>query len=63
MKKKHTIEVIDYLIGSYSQGDSVSYEADGKYITVTGEFAVDKNGIRHHIHEFEDGTEMEVTFG
>lgn len=57
---KHKIEVLD----SYKKGFRtwLSYKADDKTINVTGEFQVDKEGLWHHTHEFEDGTEMEFTF-
>ena len=60
MAKKHTIEVIDFeKKGRYNW---VTYKADGKMISVTGEFYIDKDELWHHTHEFEDGTEIEFTF-
>lgn len=60
MAKKHTIKVIDFeKKGRYNW---VMFKADDKTITVNGEFYVDKNGLWHHTHEFEDGTEIEFTF-
>lgn len=57
---KHTIELIDFeKKGRYT---SLTYKADDKIIDVTGEFYIDKEGLWHHTHEFEDGTEIEFTF-
>lgn len=57
---KHTIEVIDFeKKGSHTW---LIYKADNKIINVTGEFYIDKEGLWHHTHEFEDGIEMEFTF-
>ena len=42
--------------------ESVVYLADGIEITVSGEFYVDKSGLRHHTHCFDDGVEMDVVF-
>ena len=57
---KHKIEVLDFdKKGRYNW---LIYKADGKTINVTGEFQVDKEGLWHHTHEFEDGIEMEFTF-
>lgn len=60
MAKKHTIEVIDFeKKGRYNW---VMFKADDKMISVTGEFYIDIDGLWHHTHEFEDGTEIEFTF-
>lgn len=60
MAKKHTIEVIDFeKKGRYNW---VTYKADDRMISVTGEFYIGKDGLWHHTHEFEDGTEIEFTF-
>ena len=57
---KHTIEVIDFeKKGRYT---CLTYKADDKIIDVMGEFYIDKEGLWHHTHEFEDGTEIEFTF-
>ena len=57
---KHKIEVLDFdKKGHYNW---LIYKADDKTINVTGEFQVDKEGLWHHTHEFEDGIEMEFTF-
>ena len=60
MAKKHTIEVLE----SEKKGryNWVTYKADDRMISVTGEFYIDKEGLWHHTHEFEDGTEIEFTF-
>ena len=57
---KHKIEVLD----TYKKGFHpwLIYKADDKIINVTGEFYIDKEGLWHHTHEFEDGVEMEFTF-
>ena len=57
---KHTIEIIDFEKKGCCTW--LIYKADDKTINVTGEFQVDKEGLWHHAHEFEDGTEMEFTF-
>lgn len=60
MAKKHTIKVIDFeKKGRYNW---VTYKADDMMISVTGEFYIDEEGLWHHTHEFEDGTEIEFTF-
>ena len=57
---KHKIEVLDFdKKGRYNW---LIYKADDKTINVTGEFQVDKEGLWHHTHEFEDGVEMEFSF-
>ena len=57
---KHKIEILDFdKKGRYNW---LIYKADGKTINVTGDFQVVKEGLWHHAHEFEDGTEMEFTF-
>lgn len=38
----------------------LSYEADGVQTNVSGEFYVDKHNNLHHIHEFVDGTDLEL---
>lgn len=58
---KHTIEFYELLKGNYGQGDALTYFADGKEYNVTGEFYVDRKGILHHTHTFDDGEEMDVT--
>ena len=58
IKGTHTIIVDELIKGSYNQGDTLVYQADGVEINVTGEFYVDKQGILHHSHVFEDGTEV-----
>ena len=57
---KHTIEIIDFEKKGCCTW--LTYKADDKTRNVTGEFQVDKEGLWHHTHEFEDGTEMEFTF-
>lgn len=57
---KHTVEFYELCKGSYGQGDTLTYFADGVQFDVTGEFYVDRQGVLHHTHIFDDGTEMEV---
>ncbi len=60
--KKHTIEVIDFTPETSSQPAYLCYEADGKQISVSGEFYRDKKGNYHHTHIFEDETVMDVVW-
>ena len=54
MKTNHTITDIEFT-GTPSCG-TLYYVADGEDIEVTGEFYMDKNGVIHHNHWFdEDG--------
>lgn len=56
----HTIENVCLTVGTYNQGDNLSYEADGELFNITGQFFVDKYRFLHHIHTFEDGTETDI---
>lgn len=58
--RKHTVEVEVLDKGNYSQGDTLTYLADGIEFTATGEFYIDRQGVLHHTHVFDDGTEMDV---
>lgn len=59
IKGTHTIIVDELIKGSYNQGDTLVYQADGVEISVSGDFYVDKQHMLHHSHVFEDGTEMD----
>lgn len=60
--KKHTITDIEFS-GNACNGH-LYYKADGVEVEVDGEFYIDKNGVGHHDHWFdEDGKDvMEVLF-
>lgn len=56
----HEVTDVELTKGGYGH-DTLVYFADGEEIEVTGEFYVDKDGMLHHTHTFEDGEEIEIT--
>lgn len=60
MAKKHKIEDVELRKGGYCN-DTLTFFADDKEVNVSGEFYVDADYKLHHTHEFEDGTEIEIT--
>lgn len=62
MKHKHTITDIEFHGNAHC--GHLYYVADGKEFNIDGEFRIDKDGVGHHMHWFdEDGNDkMEVLF-
>lgn len=52
-------EISDVSLWIDNRTDNLTYHANGKEITVSGEFYIDNDNWLHHSHIFEDGTEVE----
>ena len=56
----HTIEDVNLEKHGYGH-DNLIYLADGEYQDVDGEFYIDRDGMLHYSHIFDDNTEIEFT--
>ena len=60
MNTKHIITDVELEKHGYGH-DVLTYQADGQYTQIDGEFYIDKAGMLHHSHIFPDGEEVEIT--